>query len=89
MSFKNRDRQGDEEKQRPHLVVSLSFRLFVTMDHMLRITAVIQTLEDNTHLAEGLFFPEVSRYGADRKRLRRALERTARRIYEKLPLPEL
>jgi ATP-dependent Clp protease ATP-binding subunit ClpA len=58
-------------------------------DHLLHLSAIIQTLEDNTHLVEALFFPEVSRYGADLKRLRKALERSARRVYEKLALSDL
>lgn len=31
-----------------------------------RLATIIQTLENDTHLAEALFFPEVSRFDAHR-----------------------
>jgi ATP-dependent Clp protease ATP-binding subunit ClpC len=47
-----------------------------------RLTAVFQTFENDTHIAEALFFPEVSRFGANLKKLEEALQENASRISE-------
>ncbi|HEY0723662.1 MAG TPA: hypothetical protein VGD41_06745, partial [Pyrinomonadaceae bacterium] len=45
--------------------------------------AIIQrTLNDDAHIAEALFFPEVSRYGDDPERLKRAIIRNCIRALE-------
>src|ERR1051325_1215355 len=54
-----------------------------------RLTAVFQTFENDTHLAEALFFPEVSRFGANLKRLENALKENAARLAEEAPALEL
>ncbi len=53
--------------------------------HDFRLTAIIQRLENDTFISETLFFPEVSRYGADAKKLLDALKANAIRILETSP----
>ena len=49
----------------------------------LRFTAIIQALENETYLAEALFFPEVVRYGNDPSRLLDATRINSSKIVEK------
>jgi ATP-dependent Clp protease ATP-binding subunit ClpC len=51
-------------------------------EYTFRLTAVFQTFEDDTYIAEALFFPEVSRFGANLKKLEDALKENASRISE-------
>lgn len=51
-------------------------------EYTFRLTAVFQTFENDTHIAEALFFPEVSRFGATLKKLEAALKSNASRISE-------
>jgi ATP-dependent Clp protease ATP-binding subunit ClpA len=54
-----------------------------------RFTALIQALENETYLAEALFFPEIVRFGDDPKRLLDALRINSSNIIEKSPLLNL
>jgi ATP-dependent Clp protease ATP-binding subunit ClpC len=47
-----------------------------------RLTAVFQTFENDTHIAEALFYPEVSRFGANLEKLEEALKDNAAHISE-------
>jgi ATP-dependent Clp protease ATP-binding subunit ClpA len=58
-------------------------------DFEFRLTAVLQTLENQTHLAEALFFPEVSCYGDAPDALLAALRTNARRLAESSPTLQL
>ena len=51
----------------------------------LRFTAIIRALENETYLAEALFFPEVIRYGNDPRRLLDAIRINASKLVEKTP----
>ncbi|MCI0486711.1 MAG: AAA family ATPase [Blastocatellia bacterium] len=51
-----------------------------------RLTAIIRALENDTFIAEALFFPEVSRYGDDPHKLREALKNNAVKIIEDSPV---
>jgi ATP-dependent Clp protease ATP-binding subunit ClpA len=51
-------------------------------EYTFRLTAVFQTFENDTHLAEALFFPEVSRFGATINKLENAIKENASRISE-------
>src|SRR5262249_42857850 len=53
-------------------------------EHQFRLTGLIQTLENETYLAEALFFPEVSGLGDDRDELCLALEVNAQHIVRAL-----
>jgi ATP-dependent Clp protease ATP-binding subunit ClpC len=54
-------------------------------EYTFRLTAIFQTFEDDTHIAEALFFPEFSRFGASLKKLEDALRESASRISEEAP----
>lgn len=54
-----------------------------------KLNIVVQALEDETYLAEGLFFPEASVFGDRLSRLQQKLKTHARRIHEKAPLLRL
>jgi ATP-dependent Clp protease ATP-binding subunit ClpC len=54
-------------------------------EHEFRLTGLVQTLENDTYLAEALFFPEVSCLGDDRDELCLALEVNAAHIVRALP----
>ena len=41
----------------------------------IELAIILRTLHDDAHIAEALFFPEVSRYGEDPERLKRAIIR--------------
>lgn len=47
-----------------------------------RLTAVFQTFENDTHIAEALFFPDVSRFGANLEKLEAALKDNASQLSE-------
>ena len=47
-----------------------------------RLTTVIQTLENDTHLAEALFFPEVSRFDTRRARVEESIKLNAVQMVE-------
>jgi ATP-dependent Clp protease ATP-binding subunit ClpC len=51
-------------------------------EYTFRLTAVFQTFENDTHLGEALFFPEVSRFGSALKKLESAIKENASRIAE-------
>lgn len=51
-------------------------------EYTFRLTAIFQTFENDTHLGEGLFFPEVSRFGANLQKLEEAMKENAARISE-------
>ncbi|HXC72940.1 MAG TPA: AAA family ATPase [Pyrinomonadaceae bacterium] len=48
----------------------------------IELAIILRTFDDDVHLAEALFFPEVSRYGDDAEILKRALVRNCVRILE-------
>ncbi len=48
----------------------------------IELAIVLRTLNDDAHIAEALFFPEVSRYGDDPERLKRAIIRNCVRMLE-------
>jgi ATP-dependent Clp protease ATP-binding subunit ClpA len=52
-------------------------------EYTFRLTIIFQTLENDTHLAEALFFPEISRLGDKSKKLELALKENASRLVEK------
>ncbi|MBI3653739.1 MAG: ATP-dependent Clp protease ATP-binding subunit [Acidobacteria bacterium] len=54
-------------------------------EYSFRLTAIFQTFENDTHLAEALFFPEVSRFGANLKKLEAALQENAANLVETAP----
>src|SRR5260370_25877571 len=54
--------------------------------HELELAIVTRTLDDETHIAEALFFREVSRYGDDAERLKRTIAKNAAHIVENGPL---
>ncbi len=58
-------------------------------EHVFRLTGLIQALENDTYLAEALFFPEVSCLGDDPDELCLALEASARHIARELSTAEL
>ena len=47
-----------------------------------RLTTIIQTFENDTHLAEALFFPEVSRFDTRRARAEESIKLNATHIVE-------
>jgi ATP-dependent Clp protease ATP-binding subunit ClpC len=49
-----------------------------------RLVAVTLTMENDTHLSEALFFPEISRYDSNMDRLHEAITANAARIIEDL-----
>ena len=49
----------------------------------IELAIILRTLHDDAHIAEALFFPEVSRYGEDPERLKRAIIRNCVRMLEK------
>jgi hypothetical protein len=51
--------------------------------------ALLQILEDHTHLGEALLFPDITRYGANLDRLYETLQRNVRAQVEYLPLADL
>lgn len=48
----------------------------------IELAVILRTLNDDAHIAEALFFPEVSRYGDDAERLKRAIVRNCVRMLE-------
>jgi ATP-dependent Clp protease ATP-binding subunit ClpC len=48
----------------------------------IELAIILRTLHDDAHIAEALFFPEVSRYGEDPERLKRAIIRNCVRMLE-------
>jgi len=48
----------------------------------IELAIILRTLDNDAHIAEALFFPEVSRYGDDAETLKRALVRNCVRILE-------
>ena len=48
----------------------------------IELAIILRTLNDDAHIAEALFFPEVSRYGDDPERLKRAIIRNCVRMLE-------
>src|SRR5712692_10591061 len=54
-----------------------------------RLVVITQTYENDACLAEALFFPDVSRYGADAPRLHGALRSYAQKTVEDLALLDL
>jgi len=48
----------------------------------IELAIILRTFDNDAHLAEALFFPEVSRYGDDAETLKRALVRNCVRILE-------
>src|ERR1044072_7334066 len=48
----------------------------------IELALILRTLNDDAHIAEALFFPEVSRYGEDPERLKRAIVRNCIRMLE-------
>lgn len=48
----------------------------------IELAIIMRTLHDDAHIAEALFFPEVSRYGEDAEILKRAIIRNCVRILE-------
>jgi hypothetical protein len=57
--------------------------------HEIEIAVILRTLDDETHIAEALFFPEVSRYGDNPERLKSALVKNAARILKEGSLPRV
>lgn len=55
--------------------------------HEIELAIILRTFDDDAHIAEGLFYPEVSRYGDDSERLKKALVKNATRILEAESLP--
>jgi ATP-dependent Clp protease ATP-binding subunit ClpC len=53
------------------------------------LTALVRALENDTFLAEALFFPEFCRYGVNLARLEESLKANAAQIIESLPALEL
>ena len=52
----------------------------------IELAIILRALNDDAHIAEALFFPEVSRYGDDPERLKRAIIRNCvRRLEEESP----
>src|SRR5262245_33743756 len=51
-------------------------------EYTFRLTAVFRSFEDDTYLAEALFFPEVTRFGNTFKKLESAIKENATRITE-------
>ena len=49
----------------------------------IELAIILRTLQDDAHIAEALFFPEVSRYGEDPERLKRAIIRNCVQMLEK------
>ena len=54
-------------------------------EYTFRFTAVFQSFENDTHIAEALFFPEISRFGSRLEKLESALKENASRIAEESP----
>jgi len=50
--------------------------------HEFQLSAILQRLENDTFLSEGLFFPEVSTLGDGQERSIKVLERMVRRLSE-------
>jgi len=50
--------------------------------YQIELAIILRTFDNDVHLAEALFFPEVSRYGDDAETLKRALVRNCVRILE-------
>src|SRR5215813_10800557 len=48
----------------------------------IELAIILRALNDDAHIAEALFFPEVSRYGDDPERLKRAIIRNCVRMLE-------
>jgi ATP-dependent Clp protease ATP-binding subunit ClpC len=51
-------------------------------EYTFRLTIIFQTLENDTQLAEALFFPEISRFGEKVKKLENALKENTSRLVE-------
>lgn len=56
--------------------------LSIMPPYEIELAIILRTSDDDAHLAEALFFPEVSRYGDDPETLKRALVRNCVRILE-------
>src|SRR5688572_31260500 len=48
----------------------------------IEIAIVLRTLDDDAHIAEAMFFPEVSRYGEDLETLKRAIVKNCVKLIE-------
>src|SRR6185369_17243361 len=57
--------------------------------HEIDLAILLRNLDDDAFLAEALLFPEVSRFGDDPERLKRAIIKNALRIIETEALPKL
>ncbi len=57
--------------------------------HEFDLAILLQNLDDDTFLAEALLFPEVSRFGDDPEKLKRAIIKNATRIIETEALPRV
>ena len=57
--------------------------------HEFDLAILLQNLDDDTFLAEALLFPEVSRFGDDSEKLKRAIIKNATRIIETEALPRV
>jgi ATP-dependent Clp protease ATP-binding subunit ClpA len=58
-------------------------------EYTFRLTAIFRSFADDTYLAEALFFPEVSRFGNNLKKLENSLKENAVRITEEASALEL
>ena len=57
--------------------------------HEIDLAILLRNLDDDAFLAEALLFPEVSRFGDDPEKLRRAVIKNAVRIIEAEALPRV
>ena len=57
--------------------------------HEIDLAILLRNLDDDAFLAEALFFPEVSRFGDDPEKLKRAVIKNAVRIIETEALPQV
>ena len=57
--------------------------------HEIELAILLRNLDDDAFLAEALLFPEVSRFGDDPERLKRAIIKNALRIIEAEALPKV